>query len=478
MRTATITVGAVVLGALALPIRGHAQDSADEILAAVRQHYDQRVQDVQNYTLVQEVGGERQVLYLERREEGGHVVFAPVGPFAMMLENGDLPGPAGALASGNVLGALKGMMAQSAQNAGMAELHKQVQGMGDGVFADFIGPLLTPEPGQSPGATLGSLTDGDHLKSALLAGAKRAALHEAERAILNAAAPQLATLLQGLQSGGAKQLLDRMANGIKQGQLPTPNALFNKGVGSTAQGGPFVGGNGGLNGAFMAAGAVVGAAMTKKGVDAAKDAMSKSQAPMFDLQPYDLADQLHGAAELAGTETIDGHDTWVLAVDDASKLGDVKSDDFRSPSLKVWIDRDLYVPRRMRMEGEANMDGKWVPVAIETRHDDFHEVHGLLVPYHTSTSFSGMAQGIPEAKREEMQKHMKEMQEKLASMSPQQRAMVEKMMKSRMPQLQAMTGASEKPVETVVEEVRVNQGPPPELVQQAKQMAKVANGGR
>lgn len=472
MRTVTATISTFVLAALALPTPGRTQESADGILAEVRHHYDQQVEHVQDYTLVQEVGGQRQILYFERREEDGHAEFAPVGPFAMMLESGDLPGPAGDLMSGNVLGALKGMMGQAAGKAGMDALQKQVQGMGDGVFADFIGPLLTPDRGQSPGEALGSLTDGDHLKHALLEGAKRAALHEAERALLNAAAPQLATLLQGLQSGGAQQMLDRMVDGIKQGELPTPSSAFNKGPGTTARGGPFVGGGGGLNGAFAAAGVLAGAAMARKAGDAAKEAMRASQAPMFDPKPYELAEELRGAAELTGRETIDGHDTWVLTVDDASKLEDVDTDDVRSPGLTLWVDRDLYVPRRMRMEGEVEMDGKWTSVTIETRHDDFHTVQGLVVPYRTSTSFSGMAQGIPEDKREQMQKKMEEMQKQLASMPPQQRAMAEKMMKSRMPQLQAMSGMSGEPVKTVVTEVRVNQGPPPELVEQAREMAK------
>ena len=76
--------------------------------------------------------------------------------------------------------------------------------------------------------------------------------------------------------------------------------------------------------------------------------------------------------------------------------------------------------------------------------------------------------------REKMQKQMAEMKKQLAKVPPQQRAMVEQMMKSRMPQLEAMTGMNSEPVETIVTEVRVNQGPPPELVEQAKALAKSA----
>ena len=341
--------------AVATPLRAQ---SADEILDGVRQHYDDRTDSVENYTVVQDVDGMRQVHYYERRDENGHAVFAPVGPFAMMVESGAVKGVAGDLMAGNMLGALKDIMLQSAENAGMSQLQKQIQGMGDGVFADFIGPLLTPEPGTAPGDALGSLTDGDHLKAALVKGAKRAALHEAERALLNAAAPQIALLLQGMQSGGVNRMLGQLQDDVSHGTLPTPGQLFNGNGG--AAGGPGMAGSG-LNGLVAGAGALAGAALMKKEMDATKDALSADGMESMDLGPLDLADELEGAAEVTGTEAVDGHDCWVLSVSDASKIGDVASNDFRSPKLRVWIDRDLYVLRRMRMEGEARMNGEWTP---------------------------------------------------------------------------------------------------------------------
>lgn len=95
-----------------------------------------------------------------------------------------------------------------------------------------------------------------------------------------------------------------------------------------------------------------------------------------------------------------------------------------------------------------------------------------MLPYRTTMSISGMSSAVPPDKLEEMQKQMAEMKKQLAQMPPQQRAVAEQMLKSRMPQMQAMLGASSEPIETVVQQVEVNQGPPDELLAQAKAMMK------
>ncbi len=467
----------LVLSVTTLPGVAGAQQSADDILAAARDRYDEQSQHVENYTLVQETGGRRQVVYYERRERDGHVAFVPVGPLEMLMESGALNEVLGlGGASGGVLPALKTALEKSASSAGLSTLQQQIEGMDNGVFADFLGPLLTPEPGED--ASLGSLTSGDHLKAALLAGAKKAALHQVEKALLSAAAPQLDLLLQGLQSpGGGGEILHKLGGMLAQGALPRPGQLFGQPGAPGPAAGPSMA-RSGLGGLMNGAAAAAGMVMAKKAVDAAKSIDTSPAAQSLDLAPDELFDDLAGHVEVTGTEEIDGHDCWVLAAKDPESLGDQMPNDFRSPKITIWIDRSLSVTRRLRVEGEAKVEGDWKPMVMETGHDDFQDEQGLLLPHRSTMSLSGMSAAVPPDKLEEMKKQMAQMKQQLAQMPPQQRAMAEQMMKSRMPQMEAMLGGSSEPIETVVEKVTVNQGPPDELLSQAKAMMKAVNGPR
>ena len=73
-----------------LPGGARAQQSADDILATARDRYEKRAQNVENYSIVQEIGGQRQVAYYERRDQDGHVAFVPVGPLTTLMESGAL----------------------------------------------------------------------------------------------------------------------------------------------------------------------------------------------------------------------------------------------------------------------------------------------------------------------------------------------------------------------------------------------------
>lgn len=458
------------LAVLVLPARLGAQQSADAVLAAARDHYVQQTREVEDYTIVEQVNGERQVAYFERREANGHPAFVPAGALSLVLQSGALDAtPLGALSPGGVLPGLKNMLEQSAARAGMAELQQQIQGMGKGVFADFIGPLLTPAAGGGPASMLASLSSPDHLKQALLEGAKRAAVHEVEQLVLHAAAGQFAGLLEAMQAeGGPKQLLGQLGSMVAKGQLPTPSGSGYSPVASQKT----------MNQSQMllgAAGAAMGAYMQHKISNATQAIANVTAHPALDLQPYDLFDQLTGHASLQGTEDVDGHASFVLAVSDFSGLPGVDTSEFRPGGLTVWIDHDLYMPRRVQMKGQAHVEGKWTPVTLEIHQTDYHQTHGLVLPRTTSMTVSGMNAAMSDKDRAEMQKKMAEAQKQIAKLPPQQRAMVEQMMKTQMPQLEAMTGG--KPVETVVTDVKVNQGPPDELVQQAKTMIKMTKGG-
>ncbi len=444
---------------LLAPLEVSAQQSADDILASVVARQDAEAASIENYTVIETIDGDRQVHYFERRMNDGHASFAPVGPFALLAE-------AGGLGAGALLGTLKQRLAGAATSAGMGALHDQLDGMGDGVFAEFIGPLLTPEPGQPPGESLGSLTSADHLKSALLQGARRAALHQLERTLLDAAAPQLGALLDGIRSsGGAGELLGRLGDQVVSGQLPTPGSVFG-GMGPASADGSAMGMRG-LGGAINGATAALGAAMAARTIKSAGAIAKASGVPSLDLEFADIVGQVAGHARIDGAESIDGHGCWVIRVTDASVLPVPAQGTFRSPELTLWIDRKLLVARRMRLTGETKVDGDWRPMTMETEHGDFTATDGLLLPHHTRTTLSSGTSSATEAEQDQWQEKMAEMQKSLAKLPPERRAMVERMIQSRMPQLESMMGGLSTPVETTVKEVHVNRGPPGELVEAA-----------
>lgn len=87
--------------------------------------------------------------------------------------------------------------------------------------------------------------------------------------------------------------------------------------------------------------------------------------------------------ELAGTEKVEGHDTYKLTV--TPKVGD---------PYHVWIDSETFL--ESKMEGNPRrLDGKMHPVEIYLR--DFHAVGGLQIPYTLETRVLQVT-GVPGVK--------------------------------------------------------------------------------
>ena len=174
--------------------------------------------------------------------------------------------------------------------------------------------------------------------------------------------------------------------------------------------------------------------------------------------------KLRDAATVEGTETVDGRACWILHVEDASALDwDQGTGDgtFTARTMTMALDQDDHVLRRMSMEGDMEMDGRQQPVSMVSFLSDYREVEGMLHPFRTEVRISGMASGSMTAEeREEMLRNLAEAREQLAEMPEAQRAMAERMMGGQLERMEQMLADDELVMTMVVDELRVNQGPP------------------
>jgi hypothetical protein len=172
--------------------------------------------------------------------------------------------------------------------------------------------------------------------------------------------------------------------------------------------------------------------------------------------------------EVTGSGKVEGHDTWVLEARDASGL-DMGGDAFTPHSVVFQVDRETYIVRQIQMEGDMDVNGTTRPVAMEIMMSDYRDVEGVLHPFRTTMSIEGLNESMSaedRAQMEEVRQQMAEMEKRLAEMPAAQRRMVEQQLEQMggMAGLQKqMDAMADGRIETVVTEIRVNQGPPEEL---------------
>ena len=212
--------------------------------------------------------------------------------------------------------------------------------------------------------------------------------------------------------------------------------------------------------------------LMQMGMKSALDQIQKNDSSELTVIDPLAAGELADRVRLIGREQIDRHETYVLVADDLSDLEfarqSIDDGDFEIRMITVYVDAEDFVTRKAIIEGVMHQDGQTIPVEMESRFEDYREVDGMLHPFRTVFSSSGMAAALSEddlKKMEEAKKQMAEMQEELAKMPEAQRSMVESMMKKQMAKVDDMfanfeAGAIEMVIEVI--ELRVNAGPPPE----------------
>jgi hypothetical protein len=173
-------------------------------------------------------------------------------------------------------------------------------------------------------------------------------------------------------------------------------------------------------------------------------------------------------ARLEGEETIDGHRTYVLAIDDFSGLempgvpgAGQGGPEITPVSVRMWLDPDGYLTRKVVMDMEARQeDGTTSDVHMEMFMEDYREVEGYVHPFLTRTVTEGLMESA-DVDQEELRAQLAEMRAQLESMPEAQRRMMEGILNSQIEQMEGMLGGEGGMEFTItVKELRVNSGGP------------------
>ena len=177
---------------------------------------------------------------------------------------------------------------------------------------------------------------------------------------------------------------------------------------------------------------------------------------------YFMRDDIVERMRTEGTEVVDGLRCRVVVIDDFEglDLGDFAggSGGLQPRSLRMCMDTDDYVPRRMDMTGVMDIDGEQREMSTSVLMLDYREVDGVLMAFRMEITTEGVGEAMGDAIDGGMSKEDRaEMQKELDKMPEAQRAMVEQLMKGGVGQ--AMGQAMSTIVIEVVD-LQVNKGPP------------------
>ena len=185
----------------------------------------------------------------------------------------------------------------------------------------------------------------------------------------------------------------------------------------------------------------------------------KPKKEKMDYSPYQTVKNLKTAqVKYAGTEKIDGHKTHILDIKDLNEM--MGAEGMQKVSGRFWVDAKDWVIRKMEMDMEIEDEkGEKRPVKATIRMEDFRKVNGMLISYRTVMTMPvlGVLELSPE-EEQEMRKGLEEAQKALAEMSPEERAMMEKIMGPQIEMMQKMLASGGIEIVTVVKDVKVNTG--------------------
>ncbi len=207
-----------------------------------------------------------------------------------------------------------------------------------------------------------------------------------------------------------------------------------------------------------------------KVVIAGQDLSSLSPAQKEQARSPDMSElypELAKRASLKGSESVDGHETYVIEIDDLSGISvwqqsGEAGQSFEPKTMTMYLDKDQYVPRRVRIEGSTDMNGKKSDITMVMNAGDYREVEGLLYPFHTTMHMEGMENAMSPEDRAQAQESLDQMEEQMKNMPEAQRKMMEKMMGGQMEKLKQMVGGGGMDMEVSVKDVKVNTPPPAE----------------
>ena len=198
-----------------------------------------------------------------------------------------------------------------------------------------------------------------------------------------------------------------------------------------------------------------GAAMYRGLADA------KRQRAIDDAAPDDSqkeADAFAKNAVLAGTETIDGRKAFHIRGDNLNLVQEADGESFVIQTMSMWIDSEMYVPLKMKMDGVATSGRESRPMTMESLKLDYRTVPDskMYESYRQVSKMAGIMTPEQQAEMQQAAQQMAEFEEQMAQMPAAQRDMIMRQMGPQMDMMKSM--ASGGGIEMVMEihEIVVN----------------------
>jgi len=209
---------------------------------------------------------------------------------------------------------------------------------------------------------------------------------------------------------------------------------------------------------------------------ALSDEMNKSGMPAGMLTamgppPGEEAQQMRqfaDAARYVGTETIDGSSAFHIRADDLNYTPPVPEDpqdsldgqEFVVNTVSLWLDTTQYVPLKMRMDGTVVAEGETREMYIEKIDTDYRRFGSLYESTRQIMKMGGVLNDQQMAEMKDAQKQLDEFDTQLASMPPQQRQMMERMVGPQIEMMRNMVKTGGFVVENIVHDIKVDAGLP------------------
>jgi Putative peptidoglycan binding domain len=210
----------------------------------------------------------------------------------------------------------------------------------------------------------------------------------------------------------------------------------------------------GFGGGFVLAGA--------SALDTATDDIASG--PEVARAQEEARKQLIKNARHAGVVPFNGGSAHEFVVDNINQTVEVEGGGkFTMGAARMWFDADELVMLKHRIDGVARQGGTDKPFYIETESRDYRHVPGsnLYEPYESVTRMGGMLSEEDMAQMAEAKAQLDEFEAQLASMPPDQRAMMERMMGGQMETMRGLVNSGAFESTQKVIEIYVN----PDLAQ-------------
>jgi hypothetical protein len=191
-------------------------------------------------------------------------------------------------------------------------------------------------------------------------------------------------------------------------------------------------------------------------------AQAKRQRAIDDAAPDDSLiqqDLLARNAKLIGVESIDGRSAFHVRADDLNLAQAADGEEFTVHAISMWIDTDMFVPLKMKMDGVATSGRESRPITMERLNLDYRPVpdSNMYESYRQVSKISGVMNAEQQAQMQEAQQQMAEFEKQLAAMPASQRDMIMRQMGPQMDMMKNMASGGGLEMVTEVHQIVVNQ---------------------